>query len=237
MKAMMQFLFLLTLVSCFWTCRGFAQKKVTYRRKLPDQDALKDFRDSLSYALAVNYSEWLKSQGLTDINTKQFDLGMKQVLSGDSARLDDNTVKMILSEQNQAMMKERAEQAIAEGQKFLDENKSKPGVVTLPDGLQYLILQEGTGSRPAARDKVTVHYEGRLIDGKIFDSSIQRGQPITFSLSQVIAGWTEALELMPTGSKWRLFIPPGLGYGDRAMGQIPANSVLIFDVQLLSIQK
>ncbi|HUX84128.1 MAG TPA: FKBP-type peptidyl-prolyl cis-trans isomerase [Chitinophagaceae bacterium] len=237
MRPLQHFLFLFFLVLCFCLSPASAQKKVTYRRKLPDKDALKNARDSLSYALAVNFSEWMKSQGLTDIDQKQFDLAMKQVLSGDSARLDDNTVKMIISEQLQALMKKRSEEAIAEGRKFLEENKSKPGVVTLPDGLEYLILEEGDGPKPSGQDKVTVHYEGRLINGKIFDSSIRRGQPITFSLNGVIRGWTEALQLMPTGSKWRLFIPPDLGYGGQANGQIPANSVLIFDVQLLSIQK
>ncbi len=124
-----------------------------------------------------------------------------------------------------------------EQKKFLADNASNKGVTTLPSGLQYLILQQGNGLLPGPTTQVTVHYEGRLINGKIFDSSYKRGQPATFGVHQVIKGWTEALQLMPTGSKWRLFIPAELGYGTRgAGGSIPPNATLIFDVELISIQ-
>ena len=123
-----------------------------------------------------------------------------------------------------------------DNQKFLDENAAREGVTTLPSGLQYEILQEGNGAKPEATSRVTVHYEGRLTNGKVFDSSYKRNQPATFGVRQVIAGWTEALQLMPVGSKWRLFIPSELGYGARgAGGSIPPHSVLIFDVELLGI--
>lgn len=120
-------------------------------------------------------------------------------------------------------------------QQFLDENSKREGVVTLPSGLQYEVLQEGNGEKPSDTSRVTVHYEGRLSDGKVFDSSYKRGQPATFGVRQVISGWTEALQLMPVGAKWRLFIPLELGYGSRgAGGSIPPNAALVFDVELLS---
>jgi FKBP-type peptidyl-prolyl cis-trans isomerase FklB len=143
---------------------------------------------------------------------------------------------MSLQEKLREMLGQKASQQMEQGQKFLDENGQREGVVRLPSGLQYEVLQEGTGPKPEGGSRVTVHYEGRLTDGKIFDSSYERNQPTTFGVRQVIAGWTEALQLMPVGSKWRLFIPSELGYGSRgAGGSIPPNAVLIFDVELLGI--
>lgn len=122
------------------------------------------------------------------------------------------------------------------GQDFLDANKEKPGIVALPSGLQYEIIKEGTGPKPSASNKVTCHYHGTLIDGTVFDSSVQRNKPATFPLNMVIKGWTEGLQLMPQGSKWRFFIPPHLAYGDRQVSsQIRPNSTLIFEVELLEI--
>lgn len=132
--------------------------------------------------------------------------------------------------------KEKAEANLKAGEDFLEQNKSKEGVVALPSGLQYLVLTEGTGAKPTASNKVTCHYHGTLIDGRIFDSSVQRGQPATFPLNQVIAGWTEGVQLMSVGSKYRFFIPSSLGYGARQVGSdIGPNSALIFDVELLGI--
>jgi FKBP-type peptidyl-prolyl cis-trans isomerase FklB len=132
--------------------------------------------------------------------------------------------------------KEKAEANLKAGEEFLEQNKSKEGVVVLPSGLQYIVLQEGPGAKPTANNRVTCHYHGTLIDGKIFDSSVQRGQPATFPLNQVIAGWTEGVQLMSVGSKYRFFIPSSLGYGSRQVGSdIGPNSALIFDVELLSI--
>jgi FKBP-type peptidyl-prolyl cis-trans isomerase FklB len=133
------------------------------------------------------------------------------------------------------MKNEKAEANLKAGQEFLEENKKKPGVVALASGLQYEVLTEGTGSKPLATNEVTCHYHGTLIDGTVFDSSVRRGQPASFPLNAVIKGWTEGLQLMPAGSKWRFFIPPHLGYGDRQVSaQIGPNSTLIFDVELLS---
>jgi FKBP-type peptidyl-prolyl cis-trans isomerase FklB len=133
------------------------------------------------------------------------------------------------------MKNEKAEANLKAGQNFLEENKKRAEVVALPSGLQYEILVEGQGARPVATNKVTCHYHGTLIDGTVFDSSVRRGQPATFPLNGVIKGWTEGVQLMPAGSKWRFFIPPHLGYGERGAGaQIGPNSTLIFDVELIS---
>lgn len=133
------------------------------------------------------------------------------------------------------MKNEKVAANLKAGQDFLEDNKKKPGVVALPSGLQYEVLVEGSGPKPVATNKVTCHYHGTLIDGTVFDSSVRRGQPATFPLNGVIRGWTEGVQLMPAGSKWRFYIPPHLAYGDRQMGaQIGPNSTLIFDVELIS---
>ena len=132
------------------------------------------------------------------------------------------------------MKNEKAQQNLKAGQEFLAVNKNKTGVIELPSGLQYEIISEGNGAKPSASNKVTCHYHGTLIDGTVFDSSVKRGQPATFPLNMVIKGWTEGLQLMPKGSKWRFFIPPNLGYGERQVGaQIGPNSTLIFEVELI----
>ncbi len=143
---------------------------------------------------------------------------------------------MSLADKLFKMKSDKAATNLKEGQDFLATNSSKPGVVSLPSGLQYEVITEGTGEKPGATDTVTCHYHGTLINGTIFDSSVQRGRPASFPLNQVIKGWTEGLQLMGTGSKWRFFIPPHLGYGDRQVGpSIGPNSTLIFEVELLSV--
>lgn len=144
--------------------------------------------------------------------------------------------KMGISDKLSEMKNEKAAANLKAGQEFLEKNKSNSGVITLPSGLQYQVLVEGKGEKPLASNKVTCHYHGTLIDGTVFDSSVKRGQPATFPLNMVISGWTEGLQLMSVGSKWRFFIPPHLGYGDRQVSsQIGPNSTLIFDVELLDI--
>jgi FKBP-type peptidyl-prolyl cis-trans isomerase FklB len=134
------------------------------------------------------------------------------------------------------MKNEKAAANLKAGEEFLATNKEKPGIVSLPSGLQYEVITQGSGPKPLASNKVTCHYHGTLIDGTVFDSSVRRGQPATFPLNAVIKGWTEGLQLMPTGSKWRFFIPPHLGYGDRQVSaQIGPNSTLIFEVELLEV--
>lgn len=134
------------------------------------------------------------------------------------------------------MKNEKAAANLKAGEEFLEANKQKPGIVSLPSGLQYEIITEGTGAKPTASNKVTCHYHGTLIDGTVFDSSVKRGQPATFPLNQVIKGWTEGVQLMPLGSKWRFFLPANLAYGDRQVGtHIGPNSALVFEVELLGI--
>ena len=143
---------------------------------------------------------------------------------------------MGISDKLAQMKNEKAAANLQAGQDFLATNKTNEGVTALESGLQYLVLTQGTGAKPGPQSKVTCHYHGTLIDGTVFDSSVQRGQPATFPLDRVISGWTEGLQLMPTGSKWRFFIPPHLGYGDRQVSaQIGPNSTLVFDVELISI--
>lgn len=139
------------------------------------------------------------------------------------------------SDQLAAMKAAKAEAILNEGLAFLESNKNKPGVIVLPSGLQYEIITEGSGAKPTATQTVTCHYHGTLTNGTVFDSSVKRGAPASFPLNRVISGWTEALQLMPIGSKWRLFLPPQLAYGSMQVGAIPANSTLIFEVELLGI--
>lgn len=139
------------------------------------------------------------------------------------------------SDQLAAMRAAKAEAILNEGLAFLESNKNKPGVIVLPSGLQYEIITEGSGAKPTATQTVTCHYHGTLTNGTVFDSSVKRGAPASFPLNRVISGWTEALQLMPVGSKWRLFLPPQLAYGSMQIGSIPANSTLIFEVELLGI--
>ena len=138
----------------------------------------------------------------------------------------------------QGIQSKKNEASVSAGKKFLEENSKKPGVITLPSGLQYTVIKEGTGPKPGLEDKVTTHYHGTLVNGKVFDSSVDRGQPVSFAVNGVIPGWTEALQLMPEGSKWKLFIPSNLAYGERgAGGDIGPNETLIFKIHLISVKK
>lgn len=197
---------------------------------------LKDQTDSLSYSVGVMIANFYKQQGITKINNALVQKGMVQEMNGDKTALNIQQCNQILMGYIEKIKADKAmaskEQAIA----FLAENKNKPGVVTTASGLQYIVLKEGTGPKPSPTDKVKCDYEGKLIDGTVFDSSVKQGKPIEFTVNGVIRGWTEALQLMNTGSKYRLFIPPDLGYGDQAMGpDIKPGSLLIFDVELLEI--
>jgi FKBP-type peptidyl-prolyl cis-trans isomerase FklB len=185
----------------------------------------------------------LKKQSV-DVDSTLVSQGLKDAMSGGKTRLTQEEAQTVLTEvQNEVkkQQQEKAQQAGAanktEGEAFLAANKSKDGVVTLPSGLQYKILTAGTGPKPAASDSVKCNYRGTLINGTEFDSSYKRGQPATFGVGQVIKGWTEALQLMPVGSKWQLFVPASLAYGERGAGaEIGPNSTLIFEVELLSIE-
>src|SRR5579872_4800668 len=200
--------------------------------------ALKTAQDSLSYSIGLSIANSLKQQNMTNINTALLMRAMNDVNKGSKTLLDDQQAQACIYG---TMQKAKAEKAAGNkklGQDFLAANKNKPGVVTTPSGLQYTVLKEGTGPKPALTDMVRVHYHGTLIDGKVFDSSVERGQPIELAVNGVIPGWTEALQMMPVGSKWKLFVPSNLAYGDQQAGpMIAPGSTLIFDVELLDIVK
>jgi FKBP-type peptidyl-prolyl cis-trans isomerase len=199
--------------------------------------------DSVSYALGVLIGENNKQQmknapGADQLNKEILIAAFEKSLMGDSVQIKAEKANATLSRYFSAISKAEGEKTLKEGEDFLAANKSKEGVVTLPSGLQYEILKAGTGPKPKAEDKVKCHYHGTTIDGKVFDSSIERGEPATFAVNRVIPGWTEALQLMPVGSKWKLYIPANLAYGERGAGRdIKPNAALIFEVELLEIVK
>ncbi|WP_299708359.1 FKBP-type peptidyl-prolyl cis-trans isomerase [uncultured Pontibacter sp.] len=195
-------------------------------------------QEKISYIIGRDMATNLKKQGI-DIEAESFVKGLKEVIAGQPSSLSQQDVQsamMALQQEMQEKQGAKGGENQKAGEAFLDENKNKEGVKTLPSGLQYQVLQEGTGKSPAASDKVTTHYHGTLIDGTVFDSSYERGQPATFPVNGVIAGWTEALQLMKEGAKWRLFIPANLAYGSQGAGDvIGPNTTLIFDVELISV--
>lgn len=198
---------------------------------------LKTYDDSLSYAIGVLWGQNIKQQGITDINQAAIGQAISDVVKNKETALDIKTANQMLREHIEQKKADEKSKNIAAGEAFLKENAQREGVVTLPSGLQYEIMREGGGPTPKATDRVKVHYEGRLIDGTVFDSSVQRGEPAVFGVTQVIKGWVEALQLMQVGAKWKLFIPQDLAYGDRgAGGQIGPYATLVFEVELIGIE-
>lgn len=194
--------------------------------------------DKASYSLGMNIGTSLKGEGVSEINAEMFAKGLEDMLKGNKLEISIQeayeTIQNFLSEANA----KKFEKNITEGKKFLEENGKRAGVVTLPSGLQYEIMKEGNGPKPKATDTVTTHYHGTLIDGTVFDSSVERNQPASFPVNGVIQGWVEALQLMPVGSKWKLFIPSELAYGANPHpgGPIEPHMALIFEVELLAIK-
>ena len=204
---------------------------------------LKTDKEKLSYAIGMNIGQSMKKDSL-DIDPAILSRAIKDAVTGSKPAMTEEEARTIVTAFRTEMVKKQQAEAQKAGEankqagdKFLAENKTKDGVVTLPSGLQYKVIKQGDGPKPTASDTVVTNYRGTLIDGKEFDSSYKRGQPATFPVGQVIKGWTEALQLMPVGSKWQLYIPSSLAYGDRgAGGDIGPNSTLVFDIELLSIQ-
>lgn len=204
---------------------------------------LKDQKDKVSYSLGMNFGEYLKKQDI-EITTDILVQGLRDMLAGKKTLLTEQEYRDTMSIFKQEMMtkqmekiKQLGEKNKKEGEAFLAENKNKEGVITLPSGLQYKVLKEGEGTIPKVTDTVAVNYRGTLLDGKEFDSSYRREQASTFPVKGVIPGWTEALQLMKTGSKWQLFVPSTLAYGERGPASIGPNATLIFEVELLSIKE
>ena len=204
--------------------------------------SLKTQRDKISYIIGMDAGKNLKVQSI-DVDPDIFMKGFKDALSGNKSLLSDDIIKESMAvfqdeimKKHEDELKKAAAQNKKEGEAFLAENKKKEGVVTLASGLQYKVIKEGDGKSPKETDTVTVNYQGTFIDGTEFDSSYKRNQPATFQVNGVIPGWTEALQLMKAGSKWQLYIPAGLAYGEQGAGRvIGPNTTLIFDVELLSI--
>jgi FKBP-type peptidyl-prolyl cis-trans isomerase len=203
-------------------------------------------KDSVSYTIGISVGKSLKKDAI-EISPDFLIQGINDAIAKDSSYyLSDAEMQKVMMNLQTQMMKKQMEKMKADGDvnkkagdEFLEKNKSEKGVIVLPSGLQYRVLQSGTGAQPKATDKVKCHYKGTLINGNEFDSSIKRGEPATFAVNGVIKGWTEALQLMHVGDKWQLFIPPQLGYGEQGagQGQIPPQATLIFEVELLGIEK
>ncbi len=205
-------------------------------------DSIKPDNDKFSYALGYSIAKNLAQQGFESMNLDEFNKGRKDLMAGKSTRIELSQLDSVIGSYQQEQMevlqaKRKAEAAknLAEGQAFLAENAKKEGVKTTASGLQYTVLKEGTGKQPKATDQVTVHYVGKLLDGTTFDSSVDRGEPATFGLSQVIKGWTEGVQLMKEGAKYKFFIPAELAYGENSPPAIPGNSALVFEVELIKV--
>jgi FKBP-type peptidyl-prolyl cis-trans isomerases 1 len=192
--------------------------------------------DKFSYAIGLGIGQNLLSMGAQNINVDDFANAIKAVLNNEEPAMSHTEAREIVNKYFAELENEMNATNIEKGASFLEENKKKDNVITLPSGLQYEVLTEGTGKKAQATDQVKCHYEGTLIDGTLFDSSVKRGEPAVFGVNQVIPGWVEALQLMPEGSKWRLYIPSDLAYGARGAGEmIPPHSTLIFDVELIQV--
>ncbi|MDP1604746.1 MAG: FKBP-type peptidyl-prolyl cis-trans isomerase [Legionella sp.] len=220
---------------------GFAMS-TTYAA--PDATTLNSDLDKLSYSIGADLGKNFKKQGI-DINPAVMAKGLQDGMSGSQLILTDDQMKDVLNKFQKDLMAKRnaeftqkAEANKVKGDAFLNQNKAQAGVVTLPSGLQYKIIENGKGAKPGKDDSVTVDYTGKLIDGQVFDSSEKAGKPATFKVSQVIPGWTEALQLMPAGSTWEIYVPAGLAYGTRSMGgPIGPNETLVFKIHLIAVNK
>ena len=194
--------------------------------------------DKVSYALGLSLGNNLVSSGITSLNISKLSQGIKDVLEQNQPEISFQEAQDVINEYFQNLQSKMSEKTIEEGKTFLENNGKRPEVVTLESGLQYEIIKEGNGPVPNANNTVKVHYHGTLIDGTVFDSSVRRGEPAAFGVTQVISGWVEALQLMPVGSKWKLFLPSDLAYGAQGAGQhIGPHTTLVFEVELLGIEK
>lgn len=192
--------------------------------------------EKISYALGLGIGQQLKSMNIENFDIKDFSRSIEDVMAGRDTDMTAREAQVMLSEYFQKKEKQQAEENIAKGKAYLEENGKRESVITTKSGLQYEVLTEGTGKSPKATDKVRCHYEGRLTDGSVFDSSYQRGEPADFGLNQVIAGWTEGVQLMKEGAKYRFHIPYLLGYGERGAGaSIPPYATLVFEVELIKV--
>ena len=230
MKKMFLFVILLASISSL-----HAQKD-----KTPETNAkplLKTLDDSASYAVGVSVGNFYKQQGIKKINVNLVAKAISDMLGGKKMLLTETLANLILNKYISSLQEVKAKTNIDACQGFLEQNKSKSGVITTASGLQYEVLRDATGPKPSATDSVTCHYKGTLLNGTVFDNSYDRGKPITFSLAGVIKGWTEGLQLMSVGSQYKFYVPYTLGYGSSDYGPIPGGSLLTFEIELLDIKK
>ena len=214
-------------VSVISSCQNLTQQKFNF-------DEANEL-ERVSYSIGINVATSIKSEGLDSINSFYISKGFQDVFENKDLAINIEESNKIIGEYFNKKQDAKNQRLAIDSKIFLEQNKQKEGVMTTESGLQYLILSEGRGNNPTLNDNVTVHYHGTLIDGTIFDSSVDRKQPATFPLNGVIPGWQEALQMMSVGSKWKIFIPSELAYGESGAGAIGPNSTLIFEVELLSI--
>ena len=214
-------------VSVISSCQNLTQQKFNF-------DEANEL-EKVSYSIGINVATSIKSEGLDSINSFYISKGFQDVFENKDLAINIEESNKIIGEYFNKKQDAKNQRLAIDSKIFLEQNKQKDGVMTTESGLQYLILSEGKGNNPTLNDNVTVHYHGTLIDGTIFDSSVDRKQPATFPLNGVIPGWQEALQMMSVGSKWKIFIPSELAYGESGAGTIGPNSTLIFEVELLSI--
>ena len=238
MKRLKILFVMVCILSCFSLTWFSCEKKTEEKVKLETEN------DKLSYVIGTQFGKMfndqvrknIESQGYK-INHDAFVMGVKDVIIGNELVLDDGEMAAVSIRFQKSMQSDLGVKNLDEAKSFLEENRKNQGIMVLQSGLQYKIINKGTGRSPEANDKVKVHYRGTLLNGREFDSSYKRGTPAEFPVNQVIPGWIEALQLMKEGGKWQLFIPPNLAYGERGMQGIPPNSALIFEVELLEIVK
>jgi len=230
-----------TLIAACQTSKKTTTPTTTSTTPEPVKDTLvntlSSLEDSASYAIGVSVANYYKQMGVMSLNTTLISNAINTILNGDSAILDDNTCNTLMNTYLKKLMEEKSKGAIEAGEKFLEENKKRPEIKVTASGLQYEIIKEGTGIKPTAVDTFVCHYKGTFLDGKQFDASYDRGQPLVLPVTSVIKGWTEGLQLMPVGSKYKFYIPYQLGYGPADYMSIPGGSVLIFEVELLDVKK
>lgn len=218
-----------------------AAKPATPAKPATVGGGLKTLKDSVSYAAGVGAANYLisyyKEQGGFDIDPAIAAAALKELLEGKPGKMDNNTCGMVLNKAFMMEQEKKSKPNLEEGRQFLAQNKNKPGVKTTPSGLQYEVITEGTGIKPTAVDTFVCHYRGTLLNGTEFDASYNRGEPLKLGVSQVIRGWTEGLQLMPVGSKYKFYIPNELAYGPMGQGQIPGGAMLVFEVELLDVLK
>lgn len=223
---------ILTLVAVFSLSACMGQKKGKQGK-----ENLETELDSVSYGIGISIAKNLQKDGLDNVDVELLSKGLNDVFQENELKVSHEEAMAVIQAYVGKAQEQKMAAAKEEGAKFLEENAKNEGVIVLPSGLQYMVLEEGDGPKPTPEDKVTTHYHGTLLDGTVFDSSVERGEPVSFAVNGVIPGWTEALQLMSVGSKWKLFIPSDLAYGDRgAGGQIGPNETLIFEVELISIE-